>query len=487
MLRRIVPGGLRARLVIAISLITIAVVGGSFFALHQGTGADLRNRIDQDLRAQYHEFAQQGLKGVRNRHQLTHAGKRFLASQRYHPESRIFAIEVSRGPVVTNQREVVQHEIERNEKNHAGGNGSSGSGGEEVQEIGRGTLLDAPPGLSTLSTTEAGSLRVYSHRIVVGGKQLGTFRVADPLNPVTEAQAGLRSTFLIVGALALVASVAIGLWVATLITRPLRRLARFTQAVDAGDLTERLEVEGSTEARSLAESFNHMLDRLEDAFRRQREFVADASHELRTPLTLLRGEIELQQVTGETPDPDRAAKLLRELDRMDRLVNDMLTLANAESGTLVHRRVVDLDDFLADLRRDLPLFGPRDYRVEGTPHGVLDADPDRLAQVLRNLVRNAVSHTDSDGQITVGAAPVDGTIEFSVSDDGPGISPAQVERLFDRFYRTDASRARQVGGSGLGLAIARAIVEAHGGRIWAESEPGEGATIRFEIPGYRRP
>ena len=119
------------------------------------------------------------------------------------------------------------------------------------------------------------------------------------------------------------------------------------------------------------------------------------------------------------------------------------------------------------------------------PHGILEADPDRLAQVFRNLVRNAVAHTEPDGRITLGAEADDGRIAFSVSDTGPGIAPEHLNRLFDRFYRTDAARASDEGGSGLGLAIARAIVEAHGGRIWAESQPGRGATIRFEIPGYR--
>jgi signal transduction histidine kinase len=168
---------------------------------------------------------------------------------------------------------------------------------------------------------------------------------------------------------------------------------------------------------------------------------------------------------------------------MERLVDDMLTLAAAESGALIRPRRIDLDDFLDDLRRDLPLLGSRDYRVE-TAGGTLNADPDRLAQVLRNLVRNAVAHTGADGRITVGTHAEDGRLEFSVADTGNGIPVEQLERLFDRFYRTDSGRARDSGGSGLGLAIARAIVEAHGGRIWAESRPGQGATIRFALPGY---
>jgi signal transduction histidine kinase len=146
---------------------------------------------------------------------------------------------------------------------------------------------------------------------------------------------------------------------------------------------------------------------------------------------------------------------------------------------------VDVEGFFQDLERDLPLFGERDYRIEGERRGAVDADPDRLTQVFRNLIRNAAGHTEVGDRITVAARPRDGRIEFSVSDTGPGIRPDQLERIFDRFYRTDSGRARDEGGSGLGLAIARAIVEAHGGRIWAECAPGEGTTIRFELPGYR--
>jgi signal transduction histidine kinase len=162
----------------------------------------------------------------------------------------------------------------------------------------------------------------------------------------------------------------------------------------------------------------------------------------------------------------------------------MLTLASAEAGRLVHPQPVELADFFEDLRRDLPLFGEREFRVEPVD-GVLEADPDTLTQVLRNLVRNAVSHPAPGDRITVTAQPRDGRLELSVSDSGPGIARDQLEQVFERFYRADQDRSRDSGGSGLGLAIARAIVEAHGGRIWAESTPGERATFRVELPGYR--
>ena len=235
----------------------------------------------------------------------------------------------------------------------------------------------------------------------------------------------------------------------------------------------------------LADSFNHMLDRLEEGFRREREFVSDASHELRSPLTVLRGRIE--QLTDRTGDrqaiAEEAEELMREVRRMERLTDDMLTLAKAERGSLLQRRRVPIDDFVEDLRRDLPLLGPRRYSVESTVHGDLEADPDRLAQVLRNLVTNAVRHTAADGHIDVSIRAQNGSAVFAVSDDGTGIEPDQLGRIFDRFHRTDEGRSRAEGGSGLGLAIAKAIVEAHGGEIDASSSPGRGAIVRFSIPG----
>jgi two-component system OmpR family sensor kinase/two-component system sensor histidine kinase BaeS len=311
--------------------------------------------------------------------------------------------------------------------------------------------------------------------------------VADPLTSVDQALASLRNRFIAVGLGALLLSVLIAIWLANLISRPLRRMAAVASAVDSGDLTHRIDYRGKDEVGVLAEAFNHMMDRLEEGFRRQRDFVSDASHELRSPLTVLRGRIE--QLADHVGDREavtaEADELMREVRRMERLTEDMLTLAKAERGGLVQRRRVPIDDFVEDLRRDLPLLGPRNYSVESGVHGDLEADPDRLAQVLRNLVTNAVRHTSPDGHIDISIGSENGAAVFAVSDDGTGIEPDQLGRIFDRFHRTDEGRSRAEGGSGLGLAIARAIVEAHGGKIVATSTPGQGATIRFRIPGLR--
>jgi signal transduction histidine kinase len=317
---------------------------------------------------------------------------------------------------------------------------------------------------------------------------VGTLHVADPLTTVHDTEESLLRTFAVVGSLALLLAVAAGIAIASLIARPLRRMARVAAAVDAGDMSQRADAGTRRgEVGVLAEAFDHMLARLERAFARQREFVSDASHELRTPLAVLRAQVELlDRETDERARHRGTAMLLRRLDEMDRLVADMLTLASAEAGPLVQPQPIDLTDFFEDLRRDLPLFGERRFHLQPVD-GVLDADPDRLTQVLRNLVRNAVDHTGPDDRIDVAAQAHDGRLAITVSDCGPGIDAEHLEHIFERFYRAEDSRSRDSGGSGLGLAIARTIVEAHGGRIWAQSRVGKGTSMHLELPGYRPP
>lgn len=461
---------MRARLAAAIALVAIAALGGSFFALHQRTGSDLQGRIDTNLREQYAEFKQELPPVAPSRAQLQQAARSFIASQRYQPESRIFLVQLAGGHRVTNEQRVVAQEARRARSD-------------------QGThFLTAPDGLANVPTVGAGSLRVYSEPILANGRRVGTFRVADPRAPIDRAQSALLHTFLLVGAVALLAALIVSGWFATLITRPIRRVASVASDVDAGDLTHRIgDVGGSAEVQQLAEAFDHMLDRLEGAFERQRQFVSDASHELRTPLTVLRGQTELLALVGSDPEERQRVlvMLLRELDQMNKLVDDMLSLALAEAGELVRPRPIVLGELIEDLERDLPLLGDRDYRVDRIPDGMLEADPERLTQVFRNLVRNAVAHTTRGDRITISGHARGGSIDFCIEDTGPGIPANRLERIFDRFHRVDEARDRDHGGSGLGLPIARAIVEAHGGRIWAESPPGAGALIRFSLPGFR--
>ena len=464
--------GLRAQLALAIALVTAVAVGASFLALYGGTGARLRSQIDTQLRTQAAEWRLfTATADLSTPAALERTARRFIASQRYHAESLINIVQVNGGRTVSNASDVLDREETRAQ--------SRG---------GRAGLLNSPPGLSTASAAEAGSVRVLAQPIIYGTRRVGTLRVASSLAPVAQAQSSLRRTFVIVGIVAVVLAAVAGVGLAALIAAPLRRITAVAAAATAGDLSRRAGPVSTTgEVGVLAVAFDDMLERLERAFRRQRDFVSDASHELRTPLSVLRAQVELlDRETDERRRHEGTATLLRRLDELDRLVGDMLTLASAEAGELIEPRAIDLTDFFEDVRRDLPLFGERDFRMEAV-EGILDADPDRLAQVLRNLVRNAVAHTNPGDRVEVSAQGRDSWLEISVSDTGPGIPSEELEQIFERFHRLDHSRSRDSGGSGLGLAIARTIVEAHGGRIRAESSPGHGATFRIELPGYQPP
>ena len=471
-----VRGGLRLQLTLAICGVSLAVVAGSFFALREATGADLRDRIDQELSDQLAEFeASVPAASLGSPRDVRRRAKRFVASQGYHASSRIFAVQARGQGVLTNEPELLEREHEDEDE----------AAEDAAEELGESGLLAAPDGFATVSGKETGKLRVLSAPVRADGRRLGTFRVADPLRGVEDAESGLNRAFVVAGLLALLISAAVALAIATLLTRPLRRMAKVASAVGEDDLTVRIGgVNRRDEIGVLADAFDRMLDRLERAFGRQREFVSDASHELRTPLTILRGQVELLDRESE-PDRRRLAveTVLRELDRMNRLVDEMLTLAASESTSLVHLEPVEVAGFVEDLRRDLPLFGDRAYAVTGQVGGTIDADPERLHQVLRNLVRNAVTATEPGDAIEVAITAHDGMLEFAVSDEGPGIPEEELGRVFDRFHRTDAARDRGQGGTGLGLAIAEAIVHAHGG--WIRAEAGErGTTIRFELPGF---
>jgi two-component system OmpR family sensor kinase len=239
------------------------------------------------------------------------------------------------------------------------------------------------------------------------------------------------------------------------------------------------------EVRVLAEAFDHMLDRLQDAFDRQTAFVADASHELRTPLTVIRGQIEVLALTAH-PDRDEVRRVESlvgvEVERMSRLVEDMLLLAQAGEAEFLRPSVIQLRPFVLDLVRGLANLAARRLVVGTLPEVLVEADEDRLAQAVRNLLRNAIAHTAEDGTVSLGVEAADGRVRFVVDDDGPGIPPDQRTAVFDRFRRLDGGRARNTGGAGLGLAIVEAIARAHGGRVWADAAPSGGARLVLEIP-----
>jgi two-component system, OmpR family, sensor kinase len=296
--------------------------------------------------------------------------------------------------------------------------------------------------------------------------------------------------FLLAVALTFVGALIGAFVIGTRFSRPLQRMASVAQRVDAGDLHPRIHHEGGPEElRVLADAFNHMLDRLTEAFAGQRAFVADASHELRTPLTVIRGQLE---VLAARPSPSeqevrRVEQLVQaEIARVGRLVDDLLLLARAEQTEFLRIEQIDLRDYVQRLWGGMSLIADRRFQLEQSADGVLEADPDRLAQALRNLVGNAIEHTSpGSGLVRLRVlARAGGRISFVVEDDGPGIPVEQRERVFDRFHRTDTARDRASGGAGLGLAIVRAIAEAHRGWVSAGAGREGGVRMELELPAF---
>jgi two-component system OmpR family sensor kinase len=314
----------------------------------------------------------------------------------------------------------------------------------------------------------------------------------EPLALVERAQHGVAGAFGLAGAVVLLLALLASYLAGARVSAPLRRMAQVATRVDAGDLGPRMEISNRRvdEVKVLAEAFNHMLDRLAEAFAGQRAFVADASHELRTPLTVIRGQLEVlaAQENPSGADVRRVEHLVQaEITRISRLVDDLLVLAQAERTDFLRIDSVDVRPFVSDLWDGVSLTADRRFELGPIADGVLRSDPDRLAQALRNLARNAIEHTvEHDGlvrlEVTRGAPD---QIRFVVLDDGPGIPVAERERVFERFHRTDSGRTRTTGGAGLGLAIVRAIAEAHRGTVRVrDSSAGRGAAIELVLPGF---
>lgn len=287
---------------------------------------------------------------------------------------------------------------------------------------------------------------------------------------------------------ALIGAVAIGLitllvgsvlaWrVAESILRRVRDVSGTATTITEGDLTRRIDVRGRDEIATLARTFNDMLDRLQEAFAAQRRFVDDAGHELRTPITIIRGHLEL---LDEDPEERRAtlALVMDELERMQRIVDDLLVLAKAEQPDFLDLATVDLAGLTEEIHAKVRGLGGREWHLEEVGKGRIVADRQRLTQAAMQLAQNAVQH--AEGDVDIGSSLRNGEARLWVADRGPGVAPEVRDRIFRRFARGPGARRSE--GAGIGLAIVWAIAEAHHGRVDVDGRPGAGATFTIVVP-----
>ncbi len=283
------------------------------------------------------------------------------------------------------------------------------------------------------------------------------------------------------------AALILGLLLMRGITRPLQRLAAATRRIAEGNLTERVEKTSQDAIGRLAASFNDMAESLEQATENQKQLIADISHELRSPITVLRSSLEAMRDHLVEPDDTTIAGLHDRVLLTARLVDDLQQLALADAGRLsIHQETVDLGALVNAIAEmigvQLEDAGIRLEMSASTELPTVQGDRHRIEQALFNLLSNALRHTPEGGTISIRTRLADGDVVVSVCDTGAGVAGGDLPHVFERFYRADASRDRATGGSGLGLAIAKALIEAHGGRIWVENQPTGGACFRFSLP-----
>ncbi|MBS9372462.1 sensor histidine kinase [Rhodococcus sp. B50] len=354
-------------------------------------------------------------------------------------------------------------------------------------------ILTAPTG-SGVYEVEGGQMR-WARADVTSGDDRGALIVAVF---TAEQRAKVADTARTIGLVAiggLGLTAIIGWLVAGQILAPIRQVREVAAAIGEKDLASRVPVHGRDDIAALAETFNSMLDRLEQAYTTQQQFVDDAGHELRTPITVIRGHLELMDL-GYDADSATREETIRlvedELDRMARIVTDLLVLAKAERPDFVQRRPVDVTDLMLDVEAKAQMLGNRVWQLMEIAEGTADIDAQRVTQAVLQYATNAVSHTRPGDVVQLGSAFVEhGGAEYLrlwVRDTGPGVAPDDAARIFERFRRGRTipgdrhGPVAERGGAGLGLAIVRAIADAHHGSAWVESTVGHGATFGIDLP-----
>jgi signal transduction histidine kinase len=341
-----------------------------------------------------------------------------------------------------------------------------------------------PPGSEVVIrdvATSVGLARIAIVPVQLGAESAaGSIVMAYAVDRELEDLQQLGRIYALVSLATLLVIAMAGWQVAGRLLRPLRSLREATQRISETDLTERIPVRGNDDISELTRTYNDMLDRLQDAIDTQRRFLDDAGHELRTPITIVRGHLELLDPNDPQDVAETRALLLDEVDRMGRMVADLILLSKAQRPDFLEVRPIDLAGLTLDARQKARMLGDRRWVVESCADGVIDGDPERLTQALLELAQNAMKYSDPGSRIGIGSALADGQVRLWVRDEGRGIEAEDLDRIFERFSRGQIGRA--VDGSGLGLSIVSTIAAAHGGHMTVASQPGTGSTFTIVLP-----
>lgn len=335
-----------------------------------------------------------------------------------------------------------------------------------------------------------GEWRVHSQAVLdSNGKVIAWVQAAQSLDPVRETVSNLREQLMLGVPLVLLFAGLGGYFLANRALSPVEQITSTAQSITLQDLSKRIHYRGAMdEVGRLAQTFDQMLARLQDAFERERRFTSDAAHELRTPLTVLKGQIEvtLSRARNSEEYENKLRELSAQVDRLIRLSNGLLFLSRSDQQQVDFKLSdVKLTELLGVLVEQFqPLAGEKNLQVTAQVAESLSirGDNDLLIRLFMNLLENALKYTSANGQIELSATREADGVGVTIHNSGEGIPSEHIPHLFERFYRVDDDRSSQSGGSGLGLAIANEIVRLHGGKIAAQSEPGQGVTFRIYLP-----
>lgn len=335
-------------------------------------------------------------------------------------------------------------------------------------------------------------VRVLSLPLHKRGRLIGSAQLAASLEHADSAVENLGRALLLLMPLALLLTGTAGIWLTSRALRPVEEFAAAAGRIGAANFSGRMPASGKDEFAHLGAVFNSMLDRLETAFRKledayksQRQFVADASHELKTPLTAMRTRLGIASQKVQTPEKyiEHLQSLTRSTNKMSSIVNDLLLLARADEGKVLGtKRLIPVESLMEEAASIVEDAYGRKIECHVEESLEVSADADGLSKVLTNLLENAARHSQKDDPIILSAFSRGQNVVIQVEDTGRGIPAEHLPRVFDRFYRADGSRGRETGGTGLGLALVKAIVEAHHGAVSIVSEVGRGTTVTIKLP-----